>query len=546
MDDSIDITQATTSILPPTHRPDAKTARYDRQLRLWASAGQKSLEEARVLLIGADATGCQALKNLVLPGIAHFTILSPYLATSQDVATNFFLHPDSIGVTVAGEAVRFLKELNPSVEGLARVDDPAELIRTNPDYFLSFTLIIVSNIEPALELELADLLWSASSHPDGPDIPLVAIRNSGFLGRVEIQLREHCVIDSHPDTTHTLRIDQPFTALEEYAKGLDLENIDSMEYSHVPWVVLLVRAGSAWRQSHAGTLPSTSEEKDEFKSLLRAQKKKGDEENYDEALGQAYKVWSTTEVPYELKDLLEDNNIVNITPNSKNLHLLLHTLKRYLAPSPHLLPTSPTLPDMHSSTTSYIALQNLYRAQAATDLQQFKSLLAGVLQQVGLPVDAIPTEEIEGFVKNAGGVGIVKGRPLRESKEARGGLREVLAEADLEDFPLPLAIHLAFLASERYHSSQKSWPLEEVEPVEEIALSIIRETQPKVHNVPEAVTEAIQEMTRGGFSTLPTTAAFLGGVVAQEAIKLITKQYTPLDNTVIVDLINSSLEKYKF
>ncbi len=35
---------------------------------LWASAGQRSLEQARVLLVGCDATGCQALKNLVLPG----------------------------------------------------------------------------------------------------------------------------------------------------------------------------------------------------------------------------------------------------------------------------------------------------------------------------------------------------------------------------------------------------------------------------------------------------------------------------------------------
>lgn len=51
---------------------------------------------------------------------------------------------------------------------------------------------------------------------------------------------------------------------------------------------------------------------------------------------------------------------------------------------------------------------------------------------------------------------------------------------------------------------------------------------------------------RGGFGTLPTTAAFLGGLVAQEAIKLVTGQYNPLDNTVIVDLVKSGMEKFKF
>lgn len=42
---------------------------------------------------------------------------------------------------------------------------------------------------------------------------------------------------------------------------------------------------------------------------------------------------------------------------------------------------------------------------------------------------------------------------------------------------------------------------------------------------------------RAGASDLPTTAAYLGGVVAQEAIKLLTEQYIPLNNTAVIDLI---------
>lgn len=45
---------------------------------------------------------------------------------------------------------------------------------------------------------------------------------------------------------------------------------------------------------------------------------------------------------------------------------------------------------------------------------------------------------------------------------------------------------------------------------------------------------------RGDFGALPTTAAFVGGLVAQEAIKLVTNQYMPLDNTLIVDLVKST------
>lgn len=55
------------------------------------------------------------------------------------------------------------------------------------------------------------------------------------------------VSDTHPEQTHTLRVDQPFPELEKLARGLDFESMDSMEHSHVPWVVILARAVSVWK-----------------------------------------------------------------------------------------------------------------------------------------------------------------------------------------------------------------------------------------------------------------------------------------------------------
>jgi len=45
---------------------------------------------------------------------------------------------------------------------------------------------------------------------------------------------------------------------------------------------------------------------------------------------------------------------------------------------------------------------------------------------------------------------------------------------------------------------------------------------------------------RAGASDLPQIAALLGGIVAQEAIKLITRQYIPLNGTCIFDGIHST------
>ena len=48
--------------------PIDKATKYDRQLRLWGPDGQEALEHAHIALFGATATGCETLKNLVLPG----------------------------------------------------------------------------------------------------------------------------------------------------------------------------------------------------------------------------------------------------------------------------------------------------------------------------------------------------------------------------------------------------------------------------------------------------------------------------------------------
>lgn len=44
---------------------------YDRQLRLWGDVGQRNLQDSSVCLIRATATGCEIMKNLILPGTFH-------------------------------------------------------------------------------------------------------------------------------------------------------------------------------------------------------------------------------------------------------------------------------------------------------------------------------------------------------------------------------------------------------------------------------------------------------------------------------------------
>ena len=106
---------------PPLQGPTAKEKKYDRQLRLWAASGQQALEEAHILLLnsGSGVVGIETLKNLVLPGIGHFTIVDERDVADEDLGVNFFLEEASLGKSRAQETCRLLRELNPEVQGNA-------------------------------------------------------------------------------------------------------------------------------------------------------------------------------------------------------------------------------------------------------------------------------------------------------------------------------------------------------------------------------------------------------------------------------------------
>ena len=115
---------------------------------------------------------------------------------------------------------------------------------SDPKYLGSFTLIIAHNLPKPLHDSLAKLLWSDPALP-----PLITVRSAGFLAELHIQLREHTIVDSHTEAAPSLRLDKPFPELLEHARSLDFENMNSTDHSHVPFVVILVRALDDWKNS---------------------------------------------------------------------------------------------------------------------------------------------------------------------------------------------------------------------------------------------------------------------------------------------------------
>jgi amyloid beta precursor protein binding protein 1 len=54
----------------------------------------------------------------------------------------------------------------------------------------------------------------------------------------------------------------------------------------------------------------------------------------------------------------------------------------------------------------------------------------------------------------------------------------------------------------------------------------------------------VKEMLRFSDSKLHTVGAFLGGVASQEAIKVLIRQYTPLNNNLLYDGIGARCQVF--
>ncbi|KAI0713985.1 hypothetical protein C8Q76DRAFT_733003 [Earliella scabrosa] len=496
--ESQDIEQATTS--DATGQPDAKTRRYDRQLRIWAASGQAALEASHILVVSSSATSTSIRKNLVLPGIGHFSILDNAITTPADAGNHFFLNArDSIGKPRAQEAVPLLRELNDAVQGEPVVKDINELLSTDQgrDWIGDFSLVIAHNLnKPTLD-QLSALLWA---NPNGP--PLISVRSAGFLAEFHIQYHEHCVSQSHSENAPSLRITRPFPALLDWARSLDLQNMDPTTHGHLPFIVILVRAVDEWRKSHDGNLPKTMAEKKEFKASILAMRIKPNEENFEEAEAQAWRVWSEPAVPSDVQALFS-------LPS--------------LSTSPHHNATA-TLPDMKSDTKSYVQLQNLYPQAAETERDKFKEILAAKYREVAKSANP---DEVDTFVKNAHHLRVLRGKQLGAYDKDRDA---VVSSLSMQ--PRETATHLAI-------SALSTLLAEDTEVTVEALTAEVQSIIGEGIEFPDELDAAIGEVARAPTADLPNMAAFLGGLVAQEAIKVITEQYVPLNGYCVVDLIDS-------
>ncbi|XP_073082976.1 NEDD8-activating enzyme E1 regulatory subunit isoform X2 [Manis javanica] len=484
-----------------------KEQKYDRQLRLWGDHGQEALESAHVCLINATATGTEILKNLVLPGIGSFTIIDGNQVSGEDAGNNFFLQRSSIGKNRAQAAMEFLKELNSDVSGSFVEESPENLLDNDPSFFCRFTIVVATQLPESMLLRLADVLWNSQ-------IPLLICRTYGLVGYMRIIIKEHPVIESHPDNAlEDLRLDKPFPELREHFQSYDLDHMEKKDHSHTPWIVIVAKYLAQWHSETNGRIPKTYKEKEDFRDLIRQGVLKNengtpeDEENFEEAIKNVNTALNTTQIPSSIEDIFNDDCCINITKQTPSFWILARALKEFVAKEGQgNLPVRGTIPDMIADSSKYIKLQNVYREKAKKDAAAVGNYVAQLLQSIGQAPESISEKELK------------------------------LLFSSMDNPDNEIVLYLMLRAVDRFYKQHGRYPgvsnyqvEEDVGKLKSCLTGFLQE-----HGLSVMVKDDyVHEFCRYGAAEPHTIAAFLGGAAAQEVIKVITKQFVIFNNTYI-------------
>ena len=332
---------------------DQKTQKYDRQLRLWGQNGQKRLEKSAICLLGASYTGCETLKNLILPGIGQFCIVDDRLVTGGDVGKNFFLEQCQIGRNLAESCALHLSELNTDVEAKFDTRSIQDWIKDHNE-IIKFTAIIVSDHVDNEDLAKLSMFCRFKM------IPLIVVRSYGFYGYCRLDYLEHTIVESHTqiDNQH-LQLNSPPQKLLEFAQEFDLNDKDTGKVSHIPYPIILIQAMKLWKQK-VGDVPLASKRKEFIQFVKAFGADLVDDENFQEAVKHQNisPLFNGNDIPGNIKTIINNNNVEKM--KASQFWLQVAALEKFIHyEGQGRLPFSGIVPDMKSDTQSYVQLQKM-------------------------------------------------------------------------------------------------------------------------------------------------------------------------------------------
>eukprot|EP01064_Diplonema_japonicum_P017078 TRINITY_DN2511_c0_g1_i1.p1 TRINITY_DN2511_c0_g1~~TRINITY_DN2511_c0_g1_i1.p1 ORF type:complete len:551 (+),score=115.85 TRINITY_DN2511_c0_g1_i1:66-1655(+) len=519
-------------------KPSEKQTRYDRGVRLWGVEGQETLENGHVCLLGATASGCETLKNLVLPGVGRVTVVDGSVVTKKDLGRNFFVTKDKLGEGKAKTVTELLQEMNPvNVKAAAIEVDPEALLSERPNFFTddAVSCVVAADLSPQLVEKVSEMCASQHVH-------LLTLSTNGMLGFIRLQAgNEHTIVEGFPDSeVQDLRTTTPFPSLLSFFRSFTLSEItDSHEHSHVPWPVIAYLATQSWREKNGlgdTALPQEYKQKKELKELIMKMRLPGEiegsyreEENFCEAAENINKY-----LPPKVGDvekLFSDQNCEEIPSGTNRVFWVLVKALSEFYKEFEVLPLTGSIPDMVSTTANYTKLRDIHREKALEDVNWIRKR---AISLNGECEEGFEEDTVARFCKNARNL-----RVIRHSKIFEEGNRSL--EGVVSSTPSDAWWFAVHLAGEDFYRTAGRYPgtsdIDDCAVLDKHLRAVLSRGKCAISIPPSYTREAV----RSGHVEIHTIASVLGGIASQEIIKLLTKQRVPANNVIVYNgIVNNT------
>jgi amyloid beta precursor protein binding protein 1 len=340
--------------------------------------------------------------------------------------------------------------------------------------------------------------------------------------------------------------------------------MDDHQHGHVPYILLLLHFVEEWKQSHEGNAPANYKEKTEFREFVRSKTRtdnpEGGEENFDEAVAAVLKTISPFTLRSTIREIFEMEQCQTLTADSADFWIIASAINTFYTKH-NVLPLPGSLPDMKAQSADYVSLQNIYKSKARADVEEVLATVRQLESQLNRPMAPIPDRDVEVFCKNAAHIKVVRGRaiPQINSNSDPETLSAIRNQLGLSQLGLPDSLVSVFIATqildavvdEIQSSAQSSSFSVDDEALwkshTERILALLQRDDPTPldEEARESIENAILELRRAEGGELHNIASLAGGLVAQEALKVLTRQYVPMDNTCVFDGARSRSEMYR-
>lgn len=266
--------------------------------------------------------------------------------------------------------------------------------------------------------------------------------------------------------------------------------------------------------------------------------------NIDEAMKFAYYCYSPSELPNDMNNLLNNEKLNELNEKSDKFWFVVRSINDFYKMHKYL-PLSGRIPDITCSTENYIKLQEVYNNESMVEEEELKEICKKHLHDVGLNEDYIDNDYYKYVLKNINCLSSMSTSSISEELEMKSS-KEAFENEFYEGMDnvndVPLYWYLLLRCNDLFGSKYgKDIKINGSGKEENDYSDICNELSEKYNKVIHIDEKDIKEMYRySDDMQLITMNSIIGGIVSEEAIKLLTKEFIPLNNTMMICGMNGS------